>query len=218
MLLERAKSPLKRCTLCAVEKPRDAFNRSAKRVDGLSHWCRECQGVKRAAHYSANREHEAAQIRAYYQEHAEELRAKRRARGYRDSDRATRCRYVEKNGERIRAKRLTPEAKAAQRERNRAWRAANPEKSRENCRRQQAVRWFSAKANPVSYDAVFERYAGMCYLCLEPVDRRTAHFDHVIPLSKGGSHFFENIRPTHPACNLRKGCRIVMPGAFAVAH
>jgi len=31
------------------------------------------------------------------------------------------------------------------------------------------------------------------------------HFDHVVPLSKGGPHTTENIRPSHSTCNLKKG-------------
>jgi hypothetical protein len=37
---------------------------------------------------------------------------------------------------------------------------------------------------------------------------RACTMDHVIPLSKGGPHIEENIRPAHAVCNLRKGARL----------
>ncbi len=36
------------------------------------------------------------------------------------------------------------------------------------------------------------------------------HYDHVIPLARGGSHTFENIRISHGACNMRKGVKLLL--------
>lgn len=48
-----------------------------------------------------------------------------------------------------------------------------------------------------------------CHLCGDGIDSLAdLHFDHVIPLSKGGPHVAANIRPSHALCNLRKGDRI----------
>jgi len=41
---------------------------------------------------------------------------------------------------------------------------------------------------------------------IEPPD---LHFDHVIPLSKGGPHTYDNIRPAHSWCNMRKGTKLL---------
>jgi len=48
----------------------------------------------------------------------------------------------------------------------------------------------------------------ICHICKAPVAPWDIHFDHVIPLSKGGSHTEENIRPAHADCNLRKQDKI----------
>lgn len=140
-----------------------------------------------------------------------------------------------------RAYRVTPSAVAAARAQRRRWRLANParhtakqrrwvlanpERAREQQRRQrdakrnvvreQNRRRKALIAVKVSYDAVYERDRGVCYLCLRPVVRGSGlHFDHVVPLAAGGVHTAENIRPTHRVCNLRKGTRIVSPGAYA---
>jgi 5-methylcytosine-specific restriction endonuclease McrA len=32
--------------------------------------------------------------------------------------------------------------------------------------------------------------------------------DHVIPLSKGGEHSYDNVQVTHPSCNRKKGAKV----------
>lgn len=80
-------------------------------------------------------------------------------------------------------------------------------------RRAQAVR---AGYEIVSRAAVFERDRWTCHLCGKaahrdaqaPYDPHVATLDHVIPLSKGGSHTMENLRTAHFICNSRKGNRL----------
>lgn len=61
----------------------------------------------------------------------------------------------------------------------------------------------------IDRDVVFVRDRGICYLCGKSVDPSDWHLDHVIPLSKGGDHLYENVKVTHPLCNLKKGNRLV---------
>jgi len=49
---------------------------------------------------------------------------------------------------------------------------------------------------------VFDRDDGSCVLCGVNIN---LHFDHIIPVSKGGSNEPENIRILCATCNLRKG-------------
>ena len=78
-----------------------------------------------------------------------------------------------------------------------------------------------AKAYQVEYDetitlvSVFERFSGVCSLCGEKTDfydrngsrigKRYPTIDHIIPLSKGGSHTWENVQLAHMICNSKKG-------------
>lgn len=62
---------------------------------------------------------------------------------------------------------------------------------------------------------VFERDGWICQLCTEPVDRMLAYpdpmsqsLDHVIPLSRGGHHVWDNVQLAHLICNTRKQARI----------
>lgn len=91
-----------------------------------------------------------------------------------------------------------------------AWRKKNPElwalRNRENQRRRRG------SDEPVRYEAILERDGMHCHICdTEIPSLDVLHFDHVIPLSKGGLHSEENIKPSHAACNLSKGAR--MPAA-----
>lgn len=71
----------------------------------------------------------------------------------------------------------------------------------------------------ISLRAVYERDKGRCYLCGELCDwndytRNGNHFivgkqypsiEHVIPLSRGGKHSWDNVRLAHHRCNTIKG-------------
>lgn len=50
----------------------------------------------------------------------------------------------------------------------------------------------------------------VCHICTEAIaSLDDLHFDHVIPLAKGGPHAAENIRPAHAICNIRKSARLL---------
>jgi 5-methylcytosine-specific restriction endonuclease McrA len=104
--------------------------------------------------------------------------------------------------------RATPEGRAKALARQRKWNADNPERAREQVRRYQA-RKLVQSVGVVDYAAILERHGMLCHLCeTEIPSLDTLHFDHVIPLSKGGPHSEDNIRPSHATCNLRKGAKL----------
>lgn len=68
----------------------------------------------------------------------------------------------------------------------------------------------------VDYTAIYERDGGRCWICnLTVGPLKAAHFDHVIPLAKGGQHAPDNIRVACPACNRRKAGRLPTPALIA---
>lgn len=50
------------------------------------------------------------------------------------------------------------------------------------------------------------RFRGLCAYCAE---RPHAHFDHVIPLARGGRHAIGNLMPSCATCNLSKGSKLL---------
>lgn len=90
----------------------------------------------------------------------------------------------------------------------RRWQAANPEKVREIDQRRSA-RLRGAKVDVVSFEAILERDGLICHICSGEVDPLDVHFDHVIPLSRGGAHSEDNIKVAHSFCNLSKGAKLL---------
>nr|DAP09017.1 MAG TPA: HNH endonuclease [Caudoviricetes sp.] len=73
----------------------------------------------------------------------------------------------------------------------------------------------SCEREDFRYEEIFERDEWTCGICNEPVDPdsefpdlRSPSLDHVIPLSKGGSHTRDNVQLAHYICNVTKGARL----------
>lgn len=71
------------------------------------------------------------------------------------------------------------------------------------------------KADRFTDLSIFERDGWICGICNDTVDptlrfphHYSASLDHVIPLSKGGSHTAENCQLAHWVCNSRKTCSL----------
>ena len=96
--------------------------------------------------------------------------------------------------------------KAQRAERWRAWKKANPEKiGALRSRRRAAELGAGGSVTAAQWRAIQGAYAGRCAYCGEKPASLTQ--DHVIPLSRGGSHTPENIVPACVSCNSRKGAR-----------
>lgn len=103
------------------------------------------------------------------------------------------------------------------------WKARNPDRVIESRarynqeHRETTIAWTQRRrakqaevtVGEVDYKRVWKRDKGFCYLCGRPVAKNEVHYDHVIPLSRGGPHSENNIRVTHARCNLKKGTKLV---------
>ena len=61
----------------------------------------------------------------------------------------------------------------------------------------------------VDRTVLFKRDGGLCGICELAVDPGNWHLDHIIPLAQGGEHSYANTQVSHPACNLKKGTKIL---------
>lgn len=62
----------------------------------------------------------------------------------------------------------------------------------------------------ISYVGILNSRGRLCHICDQPIlltDK--LHFDHIVPLSRGGTHTTENIAPAHELCNLSKGRKLL---------
>lgn len=81
------------------------------------------------------------------------------------------------------------------------------------------IRYYSPKRRKIYSDGdeisslvLFELYGWTCYICKHQIDRRkrlpdwgAGTIEHLIPISKGGTHTWDNCVPAHARCNFNKG-------------
>jgi 5-methylcytosine-specific restriction endonuclease McrA len=188
-----------------------------------------CHPCYRRAYYLANRERMNTQARTYSAANAEQIAERKaakyaenrgtvavKARAYRlanpEKGRALASRYYAAHREQIIAKskaytKTRPAEKLAAAVQK--WRKANPAEFREQCRRRRASK-MGAYVTKADYASVLAEYGMVCHICGDDIaSMDDLDFDHVIPLSKGGAHATENIRPSHIHCNRSKGAKLI---------
>lgn len=223
----------KRCAVCLADKPLEQFSIGRAYRLGRQPKCKECDRAYGRKYRQENREADLARHRQYRQENADKVREyhadyrRRKPEVYRLASARYRKQHPtkaklatykwaqankerrkvvlrewrEKNAERIR------EWREGRRDRDREllrqWRKNHPTRARALIRGYQA-RKRGALAGNVDYTVIWERDNGICHICGLPVPTNDVHFDHVIPLSRGGAHSMENVAVAHSMCNLRK--------------
>jgi 5-methylcytosine-specific restriction endonuclease McrA len=91
------------------------------------------------------------------------------------------------------------------------WITNNPEKRKEVNRISELKRRAAKKnvtVNKFTISDIVSTYGDRCFYC----GGKFEHVDHYVPLSKGGPHSLENVRPSCKNCNLRKHSK--MPEDF----
>lgn len=68
----------------------------------------------------------------------------------------------------------------------------------------------------VTLEAVFEKFNGQCCICnnklsfdFEITSNRYPSIDHIIPLSRGGFHEWNNVQLLCRGCNIKKGAKLI---------
>lgn len=169
---------MKTCSRCKVSKNEAEFHRDKGRSDGLFPYCRECN---------------SGLCREYRQRNLERLRSYDHDRYHEDPDR-----------------------KAATIARTKGYREADPlkrkaydkryyESNRDYFRTHDALRRARKRGAPVvekvdrSY--IVKRDGGICHLCGKKPPIHLIELDHLVPLSKGGTHTADNLRVSCRHCN-----------------
>jgi 5-methylcytosine-specific restriction endonuclease McrA len=170
----------RRCTLCAERLPVDSFHKDANATGGRRSHCAECHKAKAREWYAANRERQAGRVRASREADPERHRQWDMERYARD-----RAKRIELATEHTHKRRLRMLAGEYDRTVTRA-----------NLRKQ---------------------YGDQCFYCECVMDfgrykrgetpRHLASIEHVHPISKGGTHTWDNVVLACLDCNLRKNAR-----------
>lgn len=79
------------------------------------------------------------------------------------------------------------------------------------------ARLAGAESEPYTKDLIYNRDGGVCHICSRKIDltvkwphSKSFSFDHVTPLSRGGSDLISNIKSSHLKCNIGTYSRMVM--------
>jgi len=159
-------------------------------------WCIECnKEYKRLwarKKYWQNPEKARERANQWYWENHEKAREINMRYHWKNKDKkyAHRRKYYEQNKEKEMARMLK-------------YKKENPEANRERAARYRALKTKNM-ASVVDYNYILERDGLACHICGKPVSEEVLHFDHVVPLSKGGEHSNKNIKVSHSFCNISK--------------
>ena len=87
-----------------------------------------------------------------------------------------------------------------------AWRKANHERVLALNQKRRALE-YGADGSYDEHDIkrIYESQRGMCPGCKRSLRKTKYHRDHIVPLSRGGSNWPENIQLLCPTCNNKKG-------------
>ena len=165
----------KYCTKCKKFLPFDAFNKHKLHADGLNSICRLCRNSQRRLEYQNT-----------------EVRDEIQAQGL--------------------SYRITPEAKERKslydkelrklpghHVRKLAWHQKRRAAKRKALPSNEALIVTSERLR-----VLYAIHGRMCVYCQKKLKFNELHWDHVIPLVKGGLHAIDNLVPSCPPCNLRK--------------
>lgn len=230
----------KKCPACSQVLPREAFALARNRPDGLQAYCRACQSVQGKAYYAAHQAEASERFRAWRLENPDKQRERyqRWAEANPERAREKNQRWYKENAEKSAGK--SREWYKAHREdvlrrlaivrrrkakllnaRERARRAANPERvrARERMYRAKRADVYRDKAHryrvalrklyvePVIMAVLAERDHDRCAVCGKYVKPEDWSIDHIVPVSRGGEHSYANTQLAHKRCNSSRGNR-----------
>lgn len=196
----------KTCSICKELKPLSVFGKSRRAKDGLRAECKPCYNAYMRAWKMAHPETGAdwrrthsetwkASNAAYRLAHAEEHRAHNTA-------------YRQTHPERVSA--AAALRYQANPEKLRRWNAArhlaHPEIAREYKHRRK-VSLLGRPTERISMAKLVARDSNQCGICGKGPDAKPWSIDHILPVSKGGTHTYANVRITHLRGNIARGNR-----------
>lgn len=161
-----------------------------------------------------NKKRLAAKSKAYYEVHREERIAYQKAlhQSKPEAVKAYKKEWWDKNKTAYAVHRSKPETRAAAKITWKDWydRTYQSKHRLTFCARNAKRRALKAttKVEPIDFMQILKDSLGVCGICRKPLDLFGIDFDHIVPLSKGGTHTRANLQATHAYCNRSKGARV----------
>lgn len=209
----------KECPACGETKTVSEFARNKRTWDGLRSECKSCHNARSRVHREAIKgrlpEPVEGQVCTMCNEFksASEFTVSTMTKDGLGS-RCKTCKaahsreYRISNRETVNARARAIRNKERRSAANRKWASSNIESVRANTNRRRARR-IAAEGHYTAADVerLYKAQKGKCYYCGVKVGK-TYHVDHVIPLSRGGSNWPENLVIACPPCNTSKNDRL----------
>lgn len=212
----------KPCGTCLRTLPATStyFRANQTHSDGLSSQCKACADEAQKRYYEETRGEHLEYYRKRYRENREAILPKQKA--YRDAHKEEMAEYKRKweqrNRERVRANHRNWRANRTeeQLEAERQWRREYAKRNRLQLnakarRRRVLVRGAEGSHTVEEVWQMSEDQDHLCAYCETPL-MGDFHVDHLVPLSKGGSDYAENLAIACALCNVRKSS--LMPLQF----
>lgn len=188
---------MKTCTKCGLAKPLAEFARRRRAIPGdLQAQCKECRREQKRAWKARNPERD--------KEHWLRWRAKQ-PEGTLPYQRRWYEQDPERNREQRRVWKEANRDKVNEAERLRY--AANIEVARQRAREYQHRR--RGMRGPVSVETMARTLELLDHACTYCGSIEKIEIDHIVPLSRGGTHEPENLAPACRACNRSKGAKLL---------
>lgn len=200
---------MKTCTKCSVVKPLTEFN---KHKDGLTTRCKSCVCEIARVWRDANPERRKEWTKQnYWMNRAKSLEASRVYRAtHPDRVKQLSKTYAERNKDVLAAKSRAWYAANREYAKQKAkeWRALHPEQVRATLSNLKARR-KKADGRHTAQDIkdLFTKQNGRCLGCSADLSLGY-NVDHIMPLSKGGTDWPENLQLLCVSCNRRKGRKL----------
>lgn len=198
------------------KQSRRAIDREVEREVRNRPEVKERINAQRRVRYAKNVEKHRKRSREYAASHRQEQ--KRRSREWyqqnKDHARELQRLYIQKHAETLREWHRQHHQKNRERkqEQSKAWAKNNPEKARAYSHKAHLNRRAKKRAafiESVDPEVVFKRDKGKCGICKKRVDPNSRwDVDHIIPISKGGAHSYDNVQVAHGRCNRIKHAKL----------
>jgi len=156
----------KRCNKCEQVQPVSEYYEKKGTVDGYAHPCKTCTKAQQRRYYEANQEKKVAYSREWHRQNPE--KAKARSAKYRER--------IGRERQHQRWISMTPEERAEFNRRQRAARAANPERFRLYDLKRR-LKKFGVTLE--EYNALLELQGGVCAICQGPPNGKDPDIYHV---------------------------------------
>ena len=183
---------MKRCSKCKQKKDTNDFNKNKSKSDGLSTECKLCKRQQDAKYRKENVEYCKDYQVKYWKENSAELYEQKK--GYIANNKIAHLQrqhiWYEKNKNDIKV-------------RTSQYKKDHPEQYQMYNNRRLASKKTSV-VDKFAHQDIIAKYGNKCFYCNDLF----THIDHYIPLSKGGSHTLENVRPSCEHCNLTKSNKL----------